>query len=59
MLSPSRRLGPLQVSFLGLGCMEMSWYYGAAGCDDEASVGLIRRALDLGVTLFDTADMYG
>jgi aryl-alcohol dehydrogenase-like predicted oxidoreductase len=54
-----RRLGRggLEVSALGLGCMGMSDFY--AGRDDAESVATIRRALDLGVTLLDTADMYG
>ena len=54
---PRRRLGQgLEVSAIGLGCMEMSWYYGAEGCDEDASLAAIRRALDLGVNLLDTAD---
>jgi len=48
--------GPL-VSALGLGCMGMSDFYGWR--DEEESVRTIRRALDLGVTMLDTADMYG
>ncbi len=55
----TRRLGsggPL-VSALGLGCMGMSEFYGAA--DDDASIAVIRRALDAGLTMIDTADMYG
>jgi aryl-alcohol dehydrogenase-like predicted oxidoreductase len=58
---PQRRLGSsdLQVGAVGLGCMGMSWAYGAGERDDERSIAVIRRALDLGVTLIDTADMYG
>jgi len=47
----------LTVSAMGLGCMGMSQSYGAP--DDEESVRTIHRALDLGVTLIDTADVYG
>ncbi len=58
MLS-KRRLGGqgLEVSALGLGCMGMSQSYGVP--DDAESVATIHRALDLGVTLFDTAEAYG
>ncbi len=50
-------LDGLTVSAQGLGCMGMSEYYGAADWDE--SVGTIQRALDLGVTFIDTADIYG
>jgi aryl-alcohol dehydrogenase-like predicted oxidoreductase len=49
--------GGLRVSAIGLGCMGMSQSYGPP--DDEESVKTIHRALDLGVTLIDTADAYG
>jgi len=47
----------LQVSTVGLGCMGMSEFYGSA--DESEALRTIHRALDLGVTLLDTADMYG
>ena len=52
-------LGTLDVSRLGLGTMGMSAFYTGAGTDDAESIRTIRRALDLGVTFFDTAQAYG
>ena len=52
-------LGTLEVSRLGLGTMGMSAFYTGAGTDEAESVRTIRRALDLGVTFFDTAEIYG
>src|SRR3954467_14418814 len=49
--------GELEVLELGLGCMGMSEFYGTA--DEGEAVATIHRALDLGVTFLDTADMYG
>ncbi|MFE4951324.1 aldo/keto reductase [Leifsonia sp. NPDC056665] len=49
----------LEVSRLGLGCMGMSAFYTGAGDDDAGSIRTIHRAMDLGVTLFDTAEIYG
>jgi aryl-alcohol dehydrogenase-like predicted oxidoreductase len=59
MIMETRKLGTLglTVSALGLGCMGMSDFYGTP--DDGQSILTIRRALDLGVTLLDTAPMYG
>jgi len=50
-------LGQLTVSAQGLGCMGMSEWYGATDWDE--SIATIHRALDLGVTFIDTADIYG
>jgi aryl-alcohol dehydrogenase-like predicted oxidoreductase len=60
MTFQTRTLGvtsPLTVSTLGLGCMGMSEFYGTA--DEGEGIATIHRALDLGVTFLDTADMYG
>jgi aryl-alcohol dehydrogenase-like predicted oxidoreductase len=54
---PTRALGPLSVSALGLGCMGMSFAYGSA--DPGEATATLHRAIDLGVTFLDTADMYG
>ena len=55
----TRTLGTqgLEVSALGLGCMGMSEFYGRT--DEGEAIATIRRALELGVTFLDTADMYG
>jgi aryl-alcohol dehydrogenase-like predicted oxidoreductase len=55
-----RKLGKsdLEVSALGLGCMSMSFGYGPAG-DKQEMISLIRKAVELGVTFFDTAEVYG
>jgi aryl-alcohol dehydrogenase-like predicted oxidoreductase len=54
-----RKLGNqgLEVSALGLGCMGMSWAYGQG--DEAESIATIHRAIELGVTFFDTAEVYG
>lgn len=60
MTIPTRTLGTtsaLTVSALGLGCMGMSEFYGTP--DEAGGIATIHRALDLGVTFLDTADMYG
>ncbi|HEY6779634.1 MAG TPA: aldo/keto reductase, partial [Thermoleophilaceae bacterium] len=58
---PTRTLGsdgPV-VGAVGLGCMGMTWAYAPSDRDEQSSIEVIHRALDLGVTLIDTADMYG
>ncbi|CAK7258608.1 MULTISPECIES: aldo/keto reductase [unclassified Shinella] len=53
-----RQLGILDVSALGLGCMGMSHAYGPSS-DETAAIDTLHRAVDLGITLFDTAEVYG
>jgi hypothetical protein len=55
-----RQLGNsnLEVSAIGFGCMNMSFAYGPAA-DKEQAIGVIRAAVERGVTLFDTAEVYG
>lgn len=52
-----RKLGELEVSAIGLGCMGMSEFYGPT--DEKESIDVIHRALELGINFLDTADMYG
>ncbi|MDQ4215837.1 aldo/keto reductase [Microbacterium capsulatum] len=52
-------LGALSVGRLGLGCMGMSAYYSGANSDEAESIRTIHRALELGVTMLDTAETYG
>ena len=53
-----RKLGKLEVSALGLGCMGLSTSYGPA-TEKQSAIALIRGAVDRGVTFFDTAEVYG
>lgn len=53
----TRQLGDLTASALGLGCMGMSEFYGKS--DDKESIEVLHQALYSGITLFDTADVYG
>jgi aryl-alcohol dehydrogenase-like predicted oxidoreductase len=55
----TRKLADLDVGAIGLGTMGMSAFYSGAGSDDAESIRTIHRAIDLGVTLFDTAEAYG
>ncbi len=58
MALPQRRIGPFEVSAIGLGCMNLSHAYGTPP-SPQAAQALLLEALDLGVTLFDTAALYG
>ena len=58
MTLPTRQLGPLTVSAIGLGCMNICHAYAAPPSEEEAGK-LLNRALDLGVTFLDTAAIYG
>ena len=53
-----RKLGNLEVSAMGLGCMGMSYGYGPAA-DRQEMISLLRTAVDRGITFFDTAQAYG
>lgn len=55
----SRKLGNLEVSAIGMGCLPLVGYYGNGPRDRKSSVALIRAAFELGVTFFDTAEVYG
>jgi aryl-alcohol dehydrogenase-like predicted oxidoreductase len=58
MVSARRRLGTLDVSALGFGCMNVAWAYGPP-IDRNDAIRLIRKAHERGVTFFDTAEVYG
>lgn len=54
-----RMLGELEVSAIGLGCMPMSWAYSVADADPVEVEATLHLAIELGITLLDTADVYG
>ena len=56
---PQRTVAGQVVGALGLGCMPMSWFYDRAARNDTEAAAVVGAALDHGVTLFDTADVYG
>lgn len=53
-----RKLGSLEVSAVGYGCMNLTWAYGSC-VDKSSAISIIRTAVEQGVTLFDTAAIYG
>src|SRR5215470_1323068 len=53
----TRKLGSLEVSAVGLGCMGMSAFYGSS--DEDEAARTIQRALELGISFLDTAQLYG
>ena len=64
MALPTRKLGkhsPLEVSAEGLGCMSLTpgSFYDTAGLTEEQATAVVHRAVELGVTLFNTSDLYG
>jgi aryl-alcohol dehydrogenase-like predicted oxidoreductase len=56
---PQRTIAGRAVGAIGLGCMPMSWFYDRTARNDTEAAAVIGAALDHGVTLFDTADVYG
>jgi aryl-alcohol dehydrogenase-like predicted oxidoreductase len=54
-----RKLGNLEVSAIGFGCMPMSWGYSVEEADEAESRATLHRAVELGISLLDTADVYG
>jgi len=59
MSMPQRVIAGREVGAVGLGCMPMSWFYDRGARNDIEAAAVINAALDHGVTLFDTADVYG
>lgn len=60
MTFPTRKIGDDDVSAIGLGCMGMSFGYTSfGGMDDKESLNVLTRSADLGMTFWDTSDVYG